>query len=124
MHVSRINFLTTLSGFIHWRLTGQRVLGIGDASGMFPVDYEKQNYRMDLMELFHQRTRHLGHSIDLHALLPQILLAGQPAGVLTPARRADVGSLRPPSTRHPAVSTGGGCRYRNGFYKLGRAPHG
>lgn len=85
MHVSRINFLTTLSGFIHWRLTGQRVLGIGDASGMFPVDYEKQNYRMDLMELFHQRTRHLGHSIDLHALLPQILLAGQPAGVLTPA---------------------------------------
>lgn len=97
-HVARIAFLTTLSGYIHWKLTGKHVLGIGDASGMFPVDFQRKAYRTDLMERFTHRVRQLGYDISLPALLPDVLTAGEAAGLLTEegARFLDPsGTLRP-----------------------------
>ena len=82
-HTEHISFLTTLSGYIHWKLTGQRVLGIGDASGMFPIDFSTKTYQADRMERFSQHIKKLGQSISLSELLPIVLTAGQPAGTLT-----------------------------------------
>ena len=53
-HVDQIRYLTTLDGYIHWKLTGQKVIGIGQASGMFPIDTEQKDYRKDLAERFDQ----------------------------------------------------------------------
>ena len=75
-HVGKIDFLTTLAGFIHWKLTGQKVLGVGDASGMFPItdgDYDK-----DMLSTFKSMT-----DIDLNGILPKVLSAGEAAGQLT-----------------------------------------
>ena len=74
-HVERISFTTTLAGYVHWRLTGEKVLGIGDASGMFPV--LNQNYNTSYIKIFDKKTR-----LKTNALLPKILLAGEPAGAL------------------------------------------
>lgn len=82
-HVNQVNYITTLAGYIHWYLTGEKVLGIGDASGMFPVDVEQQAYRTDLLEeadiLFNTEGFHKA-VIDL---LPKIKVAGDNAGYLT-----------------------------------------
>src|SRR5699024_11322064 len=51
-HIEEITYITTLAGYVHWYLTGEKVLGIGDASGMFPIDPTEKNYRGDLMEKF------------------------------------------------------------------------
>lgn len=51
-HVSQIDFLTTLEGFIHWKLSGRKVLGIGEGSGMFPIDIEKKNYNERMIAQF------------------------------------------------------------------------
>ena len=55
-HVTEISYLTTLAGFIHWKLTGQKVLGIGDASGMFPIDTEKKQYHEKMLDQFEELT--------------------------------------------------------------------
>ena len=51
-HVPQIDFLTTLDGYVHWKLTGEKTLGIGEASGMFPIDSETKTYRQDMMDKF------------------------------------------------------------------------
>lgn len=51
-HVSEISFLTTLAGYVHWKLTGQKVLGIGDASGMFPIDDKTRDYNQNMLHTF------------------------------------------------------------------------
>lgn len=84
-HVSQVRFLTTLSGYIHWKLTGRQVLGIGDASGMFPVDPVTHGYRADLLKEFDALIIARGYSGEFGALLPEILVAGQNAGRLTGA---------------------------------------
>ena len=97
-HVSRIAFLTTLAGYVHYVLTGKKVLGIGDASGMFPIDIHTGNYDSRMIARFHDlvKEEHLGWEIE--QILPQVLTAGQQAGVLTPegAKMLDEsGTLQP-----------------------------
>ena len=82
-HVPQITYLTTLAGYIHWQLTGRKVLGVGDASGMFPIDPETGTYRMDLVEKFDAEVAPCGFSWKLTDILPRVLSAGEAAGVLT-----------------------------------------
>lgn len=79
-HVAKIDFMTTLAGYVHWQLTGEKVLGIGDASGMFPIDPKTKQFRQDLMVKFHELVH---QQVDLNKILPQVLVAGQDAGRLT-----------------------------------------
>lgn len=90
-HVKDIAVMTTLSGYVHWCLTGARVLGIGDASGMFPIDTETQTYREDLCETFNGLLDEYGFAQRIESLLPEVRVAGDKAGVLTEdgARRID-----------------------------------
>lgn len=82
-HVSEIHFLTTLGGYIHWQMTGQKVLGVGDASGMFPIDTETKNYDQQMVEIFSQLTEGTAFTQELSQVLPKVLLAGEAAGTLT-----------------------------------------
>lgn len=84
-HVKNIHYLTTLSGYVHWQLTGQKVLGIGDASGMFPIDSLIHDYDQCMLGLFDQRLQAAGLPFALRDVFPRVLLAGEPAGELTPA---------------------------------------
>ncbi len=83
-HVKRLARLTTLSGYIHWKLTGRFVLGVGDASGMFPVDPATHGFDARRVEKFDRHIAAHGYPWKLAALLPEVLVAGQPAGTLTP----------------------------------------
>ncbi|MCM1163539.1 MAG: FGGY-family carbohydrate kinase [Muribaculaceae bacterium] len=82
-HVAEIDYLTTLAGYIHWQLTGQKVLGIGDASGMIPVDSDTCNYSARMVEKFDALVAPFGYSWKLADILPRILPAGAEAGTLT-----------------------------------------
>ncbi|MGB3731915.1 xylulokinase [Microbacterium sp.] len=79
-HAADVRFLTTLAGYVHWQLTGRRVLGIGDASGMFPIDSAARDYDQRLIARYDAHT-----GGDLRALLPEVLVAGADAGSLTAA---------------------------------------
>lgn len=91
-HVKDIDFLTTLAGYIHWQITGKKVLGIGDASGMLPIDSDTKNYDMNMVKKFDalNASKNLGWKIL--DILPQVLMAGEDAGKLTEegAKRIDV----------------------------------
>lgn len=91
-HVKDITYLTTLAGYIHWQITGKKVLGIGDASGMLPIDSETKNYCADMVEKFDRLVEPYGYSWKLNDILPQVLSAGENAGTLTAegARRLDI----------------------------------
>lgn len=80
-HVKNVAFLTTLAGYVHYRLTGKRVLGVGDASGMFPIENGAYNPRM--LALVDEKLRKKGIDKRLGDLLPEILVAGENAGTLT-----------------------------------------
>ncbi|HLQ39465.1 MAG TPA: FGGY family carbohydrate kinase, partial [Tetragenococcus sp.] len=82
-HVEKVTYFTTLAGYIHWRLTGQKVLGIGDASGMFPIDIKTKNYDQRLVTRFDQLVADKHFSWQLSDLLPKVLVAGDQAGKLT-----------------------------------------
>jgi sugar (pentulose or hexulose) kinase len=82
-HVGRIGHLTTLAGYVHWQLTGEKVVGIGDASGMFPIDIASGGYDPRMLALFEQLAARSGVELRLADLLPTIRLAGDPAGELT-----------------------------------------
>lgn len=82
-HVSNIRYLTTLSGYIHWKLTGRKVLGIGDASGMFPIDSQTKDYDADLLSRFDSLVHGKGYPWKIREILPQVLCAGEEAGNLT-----------------------------------------
>ena len=82
-HVKNVDFFTTLAGYIHWKLTGKRVLGVGDAAGMFPIDSESGSYRQDLIEKFNELVAPNGYAWKLENLLPKVLSAGENAGSLT-----------------------------------------
>ena len=91
-HVKDITYLTTLAGYIHWRLTDQKVLGIGDASGMIPVDPNTKTYNAEMVRKFNELVAPYGFPWKLEDILPECLVAGQDAGVLTEhgAQRLDV----------------------------------
>ena len=82
-HVPHVAFMTTLAGYIHYLLTGERVLGINDASGMFPVN--GRDYDPTCMQAFNRLLAQHGINTDLSTLLPRVLLAGEAAGTLTEA---------------------------------------
>ncbi|MDE6090422.1 MAG: FGGY-family carbohydrate kinase [Duncaniella sp.] len=97
-HVKDINYLTTLAGYIHWQLTGEKVLGIGDASGMIPVDPSTKDYSKEMVEKFDKLIEPNGYPWKLLDIMPKVLVAGQNAGTLTAegAMRLDVsGHLKP-----------------------------
>ncbi len=82
-HVKDVAYITTLAGYIHWKLTGEKVIGIGDAAGMFPIDVEKKNYNQDMAQQFNALVAEKNYPWKLMDILPKILLAGQSAGWLT-----------------------------------------
>lgn len=91
-HVKDITYLTTLAGYIHWQITGKKVLGIGDASGMLPIDSTTKNYCADMVEKFDKLVEPYGYGWKLNDILPQVLSAGEDAGTLTAegAKRLDI----------------------------------
>ena len=97
-HVGDIAFLTTLAGYVHWQLTGEKVLGVGDASGMIPVDPATRQYDAAMVEKFEALVAPKGYGWTLSAILPRVLQAGEAAGTLTPEGAALLdpsGHLRP-----------------------------
>jgi sugar (pentulose or hexulose) kinase len=82
-HIKDINHLTTLAGYVHWKLTGQKVLGIGEASGMFPIDSKTNDYDEGKIELFNERLKSKNILWKLQDILPLVLVAGDAACVLT-----------------------------------------
>jgi sugar (pentulose or hexulose) kinase len=97
-HVPSIKYLTTLAGYVHWQVTGQFVLGVGDASGMIPVDPNTKTYDAEMVRKFDELIAPKGFSWKLLDILPKSLNAGENAGFLTPegANKLDVsGHLKP-----------------------------
>ena len=97
-HVPQVASLTTLAGYVHWRLTGRRVLGIGDASGMFPVDTATHGYDARMVAAFDALVADRRPGLRVEDLLPEVLVAGQEAGLLTEEGAAlldPTGTIRP-----------------------------
>ncbi|MED3884193.1 FGGY-family carbohydrate kinase [Priestia aryabhattai] len=82
-HLPRIHYITTLAGYIHWLLTGSKALGIGDASGMFPIDEHTKNYSEDMMKKFDELISYKGYPWQLSDILPAVHTSGEQAGILT-----------------------------------------
>ena len=82
-HVSKIKFQTTLAGYIHWKLTGEKVVGIGEASGMFPIDIDSKDYNKNMIDKFNELIAPKNLGWKLEDILPKVLLAGDNAGTLT-----------------------------------------
>jgi sugar (pentulose or hexulose) kinase len=91
-HVKDIDYLITLEGYVHWKLTGQKVLGIGDCAGMFPVDTEKKDFNERMIDQFDELAASENLPWKLRSILPEVLTAGEKAGILTEegARLLDV----------------------------------
>lgn len=83
-HVAKISHLTTLAGYVHWKLTGKQVLGVGEASGMFPIDSSALSFDKAMLGTFGGLIKDKGYSWTLGSILPQVLNAGEDAGSLTP----------------------------------------
>lgn len=97
-HIKDIKFLTTLAGYIHWQLTGKKVLGVGDASGMLPIDSNTNNYDAEMVAKFDKLIEPKDLGWKLLDILPKVLNAGEDAGTLTPegAKKLDpTGTLQP-----------------------------
>ncbi|WP_058300660.1 xylulokinase [Gorillibacterium timonense] len=99
-HVPRIDYLTTLAGYIHGLLTGNKVIGIGDASGMFPIDEAAQDYHASMVKQFDELVAAKGYPWKLKGILPKVLTAGEQAGVLT---EAGAKLLDPSGTLQPGI---------------------
>ena len=82
-HVKRLDYMTTLAGYIHWKLTGKKVLGIGDASGMFPIDSEIKDYQQKMADQFDALIQEKNYPWKVREILPGVLKAGEDAGCLT-----------------------------------------
>lgn len=82
-HVKNVAFFTTLAGYIHWQLTGRKVLGVGEASGMFPIDIHTKQFDANMIEKFDKLVAPCGYPWKLKDILPEVLLAGEEAGTLT-----------------------------------------
>ena len=84
-HLPKLDYMTTLCGYIHWQLTGKKVLGIGEASGMFPIDSTTMDYDETMVNKFNTLIADKGFGWKLRDVFPQVLCAGADAGVLTEA---------------------------------------
>ena len=109
-HVSQVRFFTTLAGYVHWKLTGRKVLGVGDASGMFPIDPATRGYDANLLAKFDRLVTERAYGLELEQLLPEVLAAGEAAGELT-AEGAELldptGVLRPGAVLCPPEGDAG-----------------
>src|SRR5690606_2791910 len=72
-----------LAGYIHWKMTGEKVIGVGDASGMFPIDDTTKNYHSTMIRQYNELIKDREYTWQLESILPKILLAGDHAGLLT-----------------------------------------
>jgi len=109
-HVDRIAFMTTLAGYVHWRLSGRKVLGIGDASGMFPIDSTTRDYDRTRLESFAGMDEVQGLGCSLREILPEVLVAGEGAGELTAEGAAlidSTGTLEPGAVMAPPEGDAG-----------------
>jgi len=103
-HISKVDFLTTLAGYVHWKLTGEKVLGVGEAAGVFPIDSEAVDYNQSMIDLFEDKTKDDNKTWTLKGILPTVLSAGEKAGTLTeegarlldPSGKLEAGSLLAP----------------------------
>lgn len=84
-HVKNVDYFTTLSGYVHWILTDKKVLGVGDASGMFPIDIETGDFDQNMIDKFNELVKDNNFSWELKDIMPKVLSAGEDAGVLTKA---------------------------------------
>ena len=82
-HVGNISYFTTLAGYIHWKLTGEKVLGVGEASGMFPIDAKTRDYNQTMIDKFDALVAPKGYPWKLREILPKVLVAGEAAGTLS-----------------------------------------
>lgn len=82
-HVKDISFITTVAGYVHWRLTGEKVVGVGEASGMFPIDIETKTYNSTMLNQFDELVAPRGFDWNISDILPKALVAGEKAGVLS-----------------------------------------
>ena len=94
-HVRNIAHITTLAGYVHYLLTGENVLGVGEASGMFPIDSETLDYDAAMLDKFDALTAKYGFAWTIRSVLPRVLTAGQAAGALTQSGSAFVDGLLP-----------------------------
>lgn len=109
-HIGKVDFFTTLAGYVHWTLTGKKVLGVGDASGMFPIDPTTHTYETEFIEKFNAIPEVAAQPWKLADLLPEPLVAGTPAGTLTEegAKLLDpTGTLQPGITFAPPEGDAG-----------------
>ncbi len=86
-HVPEIAYVTTLAGYVHYMLTGVNAVGVGEASGIFPIDSSKNDYDEKMMEIFDKMTAEKGFTKKLRDILPKVLVAGETAGTLTQTGR-------------------------------------
>ena len=96
-HVARIRTLMTLSEYIHWQLSGEKVAGIGEASGMFPIDSSINDYDQGRLDKFDEKIASYGFPWKIRDILPKVMVAGENAGVLTEegAKKLDItGNLK------------------------------
>ena len=82
-HVPEIDYMTTLSGYIHWKLTGEKVMGVGEDSGMFPIDSNVKQFDAKMLEQFQELIVSKGYPWKISEILPRVLCAGEDAGRLT-----------------------------------------
>ncbi len=82
-HVKNIQFMTTLAGYVHWKLTGEKVIGVGDGSGMFPIDLQTSNYNESMVNSFNGLIEEKGFGWKLSDIMPKVLVAGEGAGTLS-----------------------------------------
>lgn len=82
-HVASLDYVSTLSGYIHWKLTKKKVIGIGDAAGMFPIDSNTYHYNEEMVNKFNKLIEGYGYSWKLKDVFPEVLVAGEDAGILT-----------------------------------------
>lgn len=92
-HVKDIDYLTTLAGYVHWKLTGEKVLGVGEASGMFPIDIETKDYNQTMIKTFDDLIKDKKFGWKLENILPKVLMAGDKAGILSEEGDKDCGGL-------------------------------
>ena len=94
-HVGRIAHITTLAGYVHYMLTGENALGVGEASGMFPIDSEALGYDAAMLDKFDALIEKYGFAWCIRDVLPGVLTAGERAGTLLESGSAYVGGLLP-----------------------------
>lgn len=109
-HLKDVDFVTTLAGYVHWKLSGEKVLGIGDASGMFPIDSSIRNFDQTMVSAYDAKAKEYGFDKPLLNLLPSVRVAGQAAGKLTEAGALLLdpsGTLQPGALLAPAEGDAG-----------------